>query len=182
MSLHEIWEFPRFPKSRSLTVCCKTLTRIACRQGCEKSLWKSLHCDGNDVVREEISCYSPLMWMFYWVGRYKTSSLQWRHNGRDSVSNHQPHDCLLNRLFGRRSKKTRKLRVTGLCAGNSPGTGKFPTQMASNAKNVSIWWRHHDSSVKTAKAWSTVLEVKIRRNEKKVSHSIMKSYNWNICV
>ena len=24
-------------------------------------------------------------------------------NGRDSVSNHQPHDCLLNRLFGRRS-------------------------------------------------------------------------------
>ena len=47
-------------------------------------------------------------------------SLQWRHNGRDSVSNHQPHDCLLNRLFRRRSKKTSKLRVTGLCAGNSP--------------------------------------------------------------
>ena len=33
-------------------------------------------------------------------------SLQWLHNGRDSVSNHQPHDCLLNRLFRRRSKKT----------------------------------------------------------------------------
>ena len=49
-------------------------------------------------------------------------SLQWRHNGYDSVSNHQPHDCLLNRLFRRRSKKTPKLRVTGLCAGNSPGT------------------------------------------------------------
>ena len=41
-------------------------------------------------------------------------SLQWRHNGHDSVSNHQPHDCLLNRLFRRRSKKTSKLRVTGL--------------------------------------------------------------------
>ena len=51
---------------------------------------------------------------------------------------------LLNRLFGCRSKKTSKLRVTGLCAGNSPGTGEFPTQMASNAENVSIWWRHHD--------------------------------------
>ena len=25
--------------------------------------------------------------------------LQWRHNGVDGVSNHQPHDCLLNRLF-----------------------------------------------------------------------------------
>ena len=48
-------------------------------------------------------------------------SLQWRHNGRDSVSNHKPRDCLLNRLFRRRSKKTSKLRVTGLCAGNSPG-------------------------------------------------------------
>ena len=69
--------------------------------------------------------------------------LQWRHNGLDCVSNHQPHDCLLNRLFRRRSKKTSKLRVTGLCAGNSPGTGEFPAQMASNAENVSIWWRHH---------------------------------------
>ena len=40
-------------------------------------------------------------------------------------------------------KKTSKLRVTGLCAGNSPGTGEFPAQMASNAENVCIWWRHH---------------------------------------
>ena len=38
---------------------------------------------------------------------YRTShlkfSLQWRHNGRNSVSNHQLHDCLLNRLFRCRS-------------------------------------------------------------------------------
>ena len=71
-------------------------------------------------------------------------TLRWRHNGRDSVSNHQPHDCLLNRLFRRRSKKTSELRVTGLCAGNSPVIGEFPAQMACNAKNVSIWWRHHE--------------------------------------
>ena len=71
-------------------------------------------------------------------------TLHWRHNGHDSVSNHHPHDCLLNRLFRRRSKKISKLRVTGLCAGNSPETGEFPAQMASNAENVSIWWRHHD--------------------------------------
>ena len=70
-------------------------------------------------------------------------SLQWRHNGCDTVSNHQPHDCLLNRLFRCRSKKASKLRVTGLCAGNSPEIGEFPAQMASNAENVSIWWRHH---------------------------------------
>ena len=48
-------------------------------------------------------------------------TLQWRHNGHDSISNHQPHDCLLNGLFRRRSKKTWKLRVTGLCAENSLG-------------------------------------------------------------
>ena len=70
-------------------------------------------------------------------------SLRWRHNGRASVSNHQPHDCLLNRLFRRRSNKTSKLWVTSLCVGNSPGTGEFPAQMASNAENVSIWWRHY---------------------------------------
>ena len=72
-------------------------------------------------------------------------TLHWRHNGHDSVSNHQPHDCLLNRLFRRRTKKISKLRVTGLCAGNSPETGEFPAQMASYAENVSIWWRHNDT-------------------------------------
>ena len=69
-------------------------------------------------------------------------TLKWRHNGRDGASNHQPHNCLLNRLFRCRSKKTSKLRVTGLRAGNSPVTGEFPAQMASNAEIVSIWWYH----------------------------------------
>ena len=61
-------------------------------------------------------------------------SLQWRHNGPNGVSNHQPHYCLLNRLFRSKSKKTSTLRVTGLCVGNSPVTGEFPAQMASNAE------------------------------------------------
>ena len=78
-----------------------------------------------------------------WYMVYNEIALQWRYNGRDSVSNHQPHDYLLNRLVRRRLKKTSKLRVTGPCAGNSPGTGEFPAQMASNAEIVSIWWRHH---------------------------------------
>ena len=70
-------------------------------------------------------------------------TLQWCYNERTVISNQQPHDCLLNRLFGRISKKPSKLRVTGLCAGNSPVIGEFPAQKASNAENVSIWWRHH---------------------------------------
>ena len=78
---------------------------------------------------------------------YQPCALRWRHNERDSVSNHQPRDGLLSCLFRRRSKKTSKLRVTGLCVGNSPGTGEFPAQMASNAENVSIWWRHHGEKI-----------------------------------
>ena len=71
-------------------------------------------------------------------------ALEWRHNEHDGVSNHQPHECLLNHLFRCRSNKTSKLRVTGLCAGNSPPvTGEFPAQRASNAEDVSIWWRHN---------------------------------------
>ena len=57
---------------------------------------------------------------FMCTGSY---SLRWRDNGRDSVSNHQPHDCLLNCSCRRSPKKTSKLRVIGLCAGNSPGVG-----------------------------------------------------------
>ena len=74
-------------------------------------------------------------------------SLQWHHNGCDGISNHQPHDCLLNRLFRNRWKKTSKLHVTGLCEGNSPVTSEFPAHRASNVENVSIWWRYHGNMV-----------------------------------
>ena len=99
-----------------------------------------------------------------------TPPLLWRHNGRAGVSDHQPHDCLLNRSF--RPRKTSKLRVTGLFAGNSPVTdefpawpvtwkmfpfddfivltifpchyvtGVFPIQMASYAESIFMLWRH----------------------------------------
>ena len=86
-------------------------------------------------------------------------SLQWRHNERDGISNHQPHNCLPNRIFRRRSKKTSKLRVTGLWEVNSLGTGEFPAQMASNAANVSIWWRLHVVWSQTMVALGLVLAV-----------------------
>ena len=70
-------------------------------------------------------------------------TLQWRHIGRDIVSNHPPQDGLY-RLFRRRTNEISKLRVTGLCIGNSAKTSEFPAQMASNAENVSIWWGDHD--------------------------------------
>ena len=71
-------------------------------------------------------------------------TFHWRHNDHDVVSIHQPHDCLLNRLFRRRSKKTSKLRVTGPLCREFTGTGEFPAQRASYTENVFIWWRHHE--------------------------------------
>ena len=70
-------------------------------------------------------------------------SLQWRHNKRGGVFNHWSHDCLLNSLFNRRSKKTSKLRVIGFREADPPVTGEFPAQRVSNEEKVSIWWRHH---------------------------------------
>ena len=61
-------------------------------------------------------------------------TLQWRHNKRDGVSNHRRLDCLLNRLFRRRPKKTSKLRITGFCEGKSPVTSEFPAQRAETRK------------------------------------------------
>ena len=68
-------------------------------------------------------------------GKWSTPILlQWRHNERGGVSNHRGLHCLLNRLFRRRSKKTSKLRVIGLCDGKPSVIGGFPSQRVSNAK------------------------------------------------
>ena len=82
------------------------------------------------------------------------TTFQWRHSDPDGVPNH----CLLNRLFRQRWKKTSKHRATGFCAGNSPVTGEFPAQRASNAENDSIWWRHHETSTKDKQQSVTNLE------------------------
>ena len=113
-------------------------------------------------------------------------ALQWRHNERDGVSNHQSHDCLLDRLFRRRSKKTPKFRVTGLCAGNSPVTGEFPAQMASNAENVSIWWRHHEwahflNSIISQFLFCFVLFLFFRIVERLVTYwEVSAQYSWYV--
>ena len=81
--------------------------------------------------------WTYLSWLRYWHrgsrNNRQLESSQRRHNGRNGVSNQQPHQCLLNRYSGVDQRKH----------GNSQGTGEFPAQMASNAENVSIRWRHH---------------------------------------
>ena len=85
------------------------------------SLWRHCNADlSNMIVIFQCFCNSDK------VHGKIVRSLRWRHNERDGVSNHQPHGCLLNRLFRRRSKKTSKLRVTGLYVENSPGPVNSP--------------------------------------------------------
>ena len=74
-------------------------------------------------------CWNIVNWTL------RNKPLQWHHNGRDGVSNHQRHVCLLNRIFKHRSKKISKLRATGLSAGihqwpvNSPHKGPVTRKM-----------------------------------------------------
>ena len=91
---------------------------------------------GLSTVYTHMHCHSS---------HFSQRPLQQRHNQRDSVSNHRCLDGLLiKRLSRRRSKKASRLCVTGLCEKTTPVTGEFPSQMANNVENVSIWCRHHD--------------------------------------
>ena len=107
-----------------------------------------------------ISVFSGITW-------YQLNSCllqrHWRHNERYCVPNGRRHDCLLNRLFRRRSKKTLKLRVTGLCEGNSQVTGEFPAQKDSDSGHVSIWWRHHGGPEDNAKVSNVMTISEVRK-------------------
>ena len=134
----KLWDFS-FPKLKIKTTPFFLISRICVSHWKNTPFWRNGWEHG-------CTLWSRLAGPGRHGGSHRGSptTLQWRHNGFDGVSTDQPHHCLLNRLFGRRWKKTSKFRVTGLCAGNSPGTGKFPAQMASNAENVSIRWRYHE--------------------------------------
>ena len=124
-------------------------------------------CVGNSLVTGEFAAQRPVTRSFdvffdlrlnkplskqswrLWFETPSRSSLHWRHNDHDGVSNHQPHGCLLNRLFRRRSKKASKLRVTGLCVENSPGPLNSPHKVQLRGKcfhlMTSSWlWRQSD--------------------------------------
>ena len=96
----------------------------------------------SDLRQNEMSDMTALN--HYLIGYWLTMTLQWRHNGRNSVSNHQLYDCLLNRFIQAQIKENIKAPRHWTLCGEFTGTGEFPAQMASNAENVSIWWRHHE--------------------------------------
>ena len=80
----------------------------------KSGVWLICHCFG---LNHETTVCAVCLFVFLFTISHRTGV---RQNQRDGVSNHQCHDCLLNRLFKGISKKTSKLRVTGLYEGNSP--------------------------------------------------------------
>ena len=74
-------------------------------------------------------------------------SLEWRHNEHDGVSNHQPHDCLLNRFFKAQINENMKVPRHWPLWVEFTVDRWFPAQRASNADNDPIWWRHHVPTV-----------------------------------
>ena len=80
------------------------------------------------------------------MGTFASFSIQWRHNEREGVSNHQPYDCLLNRLFRRRSKKITKFSFDDVIMWHRVGTaswifGKNINHISSPVRLVKIWER-----------------------------------------
>ena len=85
-------------------------------------------------------------------------------------------------LFRGRSKKTSKLRVTGLCEGNSPVTGDFPTQRASDAENVSIWWRHHVIESALCIITLFLADLMCRSYHAINDKNLCNSQKWLLCI
>ena len=111
----------------------------------------------NELTNYMLNCFEE-------TSKYITVTV-WHHNEFDGVSNHWCIHCLLNHLFWCRSKKTSKLRVTGLCGGNSQVTIEFPIPKPSNAENVSICWHHHDIHIyKSFLSTELVQVAKIQRS------------------
>ena len=134
----------------TITACCQNVSGQLSNIVLEKRLANSFSflCYAQDTTCQNSWAPSCLIRVCLPI-RLPTKPLHWRHNEHDGVSNHQPHGCLFNRSFGRRSKKTSKLRVTG--------TGEFPAQRASNTENVFIWWRHHEAKSNDLEWWNDVI-------------------------
>ena len=71
-------------------------------------------------------------------------ALQWRHDKCDRVSNRRRLHCLLNCWSGADQRKHRSSASLAFVREIHRLQVGSPHKKASNAENISIWWRHHD--------------------------------------
>ena len=81
-------------------------------------------------------------------------------------------------------KKNIKAPRTGLFDGNSVVTGEFPAQRASNMKNVSIWWRHHECRLLVIEGatFRCVLSVIIRWHATNAVHYFLYKIHITVII
>ena len=108
-------------------------------------------------------------------------ALHWRHNGHDSVSNHQPHGCLLNRLFRRRSRKCQSSAPLAFVRGihrrpvNSPHKWPVTRKMFPFDDVIMVWsnmtpyrlqFRSNDSRIELLSDWNPtqLFRILLKRN------------------
>ena len=132
-----------------------------------RDFWRLFFCNSDFRSVCGILCRESSCWWYQWkkcclswriikatriwradaVASCSVILLLWRHNGGYGVSNHQPHDSLLNRLFKCRSKKTSKHRVTGLFGGEFTGHRPVTRETFPFDDVIICLWQRRDASV-----------------------------------
>ena len=96
----------------------------------------------------------PVWYFCYWRDRLLTALTLWSeksyttkipdyYSGAVTLRLKSPATRLLVNSYSGPTAKETKIHTLSLYKGNPPVIGGFPSQRASNAKNVSTWWRHH---------------------------------------
>ena len=112
-----------------------------------------------DVVSPHILCFIALQ------RRHKMSPMASQITGVSIVC---PTVC-----SGADQRNIKAPRHWPLCKRNPTVSGRFPSQMASNAEYVSIWWRHRGSATNIDNIYNTCRRV---RN---TNISITQTSNWS---
>ena len=117
--------------------------------------------------------------------RFPCHILQLCHNECNGVQSHRAHDYLLNRLFKAQIKENIKALPHWPLWGEFTGDRWILITKASNAENVSIWWRHHDIwttsraiNYPTTEPLETSDDNGDSQNESKINMNIMKPELW----
>ena len=93
-------------------------------------------------------------------------TLHWRHNGHSGISNHQPHDCLLNRFIGRTASLLKPPQSPHCYLGAVDHAKNFPPPLAT----CQAWSYHANRATQTLLFSSPlillrcVMEIKFAQN------------------
>ena len=138
------------PPGRRFGICNFSYTR-----DCVIQMYGLCKCINNFIMASVI-CTSGVVII---IGTAFRLALQWSHMSVKASQNHQQLDCFfLNHLFKLTVVKYQNSSLPILCEVNMPVTGP------SNAKNVSMWWRHHSGSRQCLEKERVIVQISTNLN------------------